>query len=207
MIYKKIDLKTKRQKEYKMPDYQKAKIYKLWSPSKNLVYYGSTVQTISQRLSKHLYKFKCYNNNDNNTNYLTSFLILECEDYKIELIEEYPCNNKHQLERKEGEYIKVNECVNKRVEGRTQKEYYIDNHDKVREKQNQYNINNADKINEQQKQYNKDNADKIKEYKKQYAIDNADKLKERQKQYRIDNADKIKEYKKQYYNRNKSLKS
>jgi len=188
-----------------MPNYQKAKIYKLWSPSKNLVYYGSTVQTISQRLSKHLNKFKSYNN-DNNTNYYTSFLILECEDYKIELVEEYACNNKQQLDKKEGEYIKANECVNKRVEGRTSKEYYIDNHDTVREKQNQYNIDNADKINEHQKQYNKDNADKIKEYKKQYAIDNADKLKELQKQYRIDNADKIKEYKKQYYNRNKSLK-
>jgi hypothetical protein len=155
-----------------MPDYQKSKIYKLYSPSKNLVYYGSTVQSISQRLSKHLYKFKCYNNNDNNTNYLTSFLILECEDYKIELIEEYACNNKAQLERKEGEYIKANECVNKRVEGRTLKEYRIDNTDKIKEQTKQYKINNADKIKEQQKQYYIDNADKIKEYYKQYYLKN-----------------------------------
>jgi predicted GIY-YIG superfamily endonuclease len=43
-----------------MPDYQKGKIYKLWSPSKNLVYYGSTTQSISQRLADHLKNFKTY---------------------------------------------------------------------------------------------------------------------------------------------------
>jgi len=177
MIYKKIDLKTKRQKNKRMPDYQQSKIYKLWSPSKNLVYYGSTVQTISQRLSKHLYKFKCYNNNDNNTNYLTSFLILECEDYKIELIEEYPCNNKQQLEKKEGEYIKNNECVNKCVAGRTPKEYRLDNIDKYKEYDKQYHIANADKKNEYGKQWRSENADKMKQY------DNTDKRKEYKKQY------------------------
>jgi hypothetical protein len=30
-----------------MPDYQNSKIYKLWSPSKNLIYYGSTVETLA----------------------------------------------------------------------------------------------------------------------------------------------------------------
>ena len=44
-----------------MPDYQKSKVYKLWSPSKNIIYYGSTVETISQRLAKHKCKFKVYN--------------------------------------------------------------------------------------------------------------------------------------------------
>jgi len=43
-----------------MPNYQKSKIYKLWSPSKNLVYYGSTTETISRRLSKHLTDYNRY---------------------------------------------------------------------------------------------------------------------------------------------------
>jgi len=101
-----------------MPDYSKGKIYKLWSPSKNLVYYGSTCETIANRLSSHKRAYKHYNIN-NTKKYRSSFLILNCEDYKIELMEEYPCNNKSQLCKKEGEYQKSNECVNKNIAGRT----------------------------------------------------------------------------------------
>lgn len=125
-----------------MPNYENAKIYKLWSPSKNLVYYGSTTETLTQRLYKHAYNYKHKIN-------ITSELILKCEDYKIELIENYPCKNRQELCKKEGEYIKANECVNKHIAGRTMKEYYKDN------------IENY-------KQYNKNNKERIKQYYKEY---------------------------------------
>lgn len=187
-------------------DYQKSKIYKLWSPSKNLIYIGSTTETLAQRLAKHKNQHKRYNDDNTKTNYTTSFLVLDCEDYKLELLEEYPCNNRTQLEKKEGEYIKNNECINKYVAGRTTKEYRLDNADKIKERNKQYRLDNVDKI----KEYRLDNADKNKEYNKQYYIDNADKLKEYRldtvdkikqyiKQYRFDNVDKIKEYNRQYY--------
>ena len=114
-----------------MPDYQKGKIYKLWSPSKNLVYYGSTTQSISQRLAEHISRKKTKTENCN------SHLVLECDDYKMELVEEYSCNNKQQLLRKEGEYIKNNECVNQNIAGRTNNEYQKDNKkkcDKIKKK-------------------------------------------------------------------------
>jgi hypothetical protein len=104
-----------------MPDYQKGKIYKIWSPSNNLTYYGSTVQSLSQRLAKHQYTYKCFVNGDTKSS-KTSFLILKYEDYKIELIENYPCNNVEQLRKREGEYIQSNECVNYQVAGRTKEE-------------------------------------------------------------------------------------
>ena len=166
-----------------MVNYQNSKIYKLYSPSKNIVYIGSTTQILCKRLVEHLSKYKAYKN-DNSKNYLTSFLVLDCEDYKIELLEDYACNNKQQLEKKEGEYIKNNECVNNRIAGRSRQEYYIDN---------------ADELREQAKQYNNVNKEKIKEHSKQYRITNADKIKERKKQYRINNIDKIKEYDRQRY--------
>ena len=125
-----------------MANYQNAKIYKLWSPSKNLVYYGSTTQTLTERLSKHLHNYK------NNKN-IASELVLKSPDYKIELLEHYPCNNRQELCKKEGEYIKANECVNKHIAGRTMKEYYKDN------------IENY-------KQYNKNNKERIKQYYKEY---------------------------------------
>ena len=187
-----------------MPNYQLSKIYKIYSPSKNLVYIGSTTQSLSQRLASHLRDKKNYDT-DNTKHYTTSYLVLECEDYKIELLEEYACNNKQQLLKKEGEHIKNNECVNRCIAGRTRKEWHTDNADKLKEKRKQHYLTNIDKVKEycldnadKIKQYRIDNADKIKEQRKQFRIDNADKIKEQRKQYRIDNADKIKEQQKQY---------
>ena len=171
-----------------MVNYQNGKIYKLYSPSKNLTYIGSTTQILCKRLAEHLQKYKEYNNDNTKTN-TTAFLVLECEDYKIELLEEYACNNRQQLEKKEGEYIKNNECVNRVIAGRSRQEYYIDN---------------ADELRKQAKQYNIVNKEKIKEYRKQYTIDNADKIKERKKQYNKINSDKIKEYDRQRYLKKKA---
>jgi hypothetical protein len=137
-----------------MPDYQKGKIYKLWSPSKNLVYYGSTIQTLSQRLADHN---AVYNKNKI---YCYSHLILECEDYKMELVEEYPCNNKQQLCKKEGEYIRANKCVNKLIAGRTREEYKQDNKEKIKIKQKNYYDNNTNKRIENAKNWNENNKDK-----------------------------------------------
>ena len=167
-----------------MPDYQKAKIYKLWSPSKNLVYYGSTVQPLSQRLGGHIRTYK-YNKEKN----LSSFLVLECEDYKIELVEDYPCNNLRQLLNKEGEYQKNNVCVNKNVN------YYNNNYEE-----------NKQEIIKKVKEYQKNNADKIKEREKKYYENNPDKLKEKCKKYRDANKEKIKEQRRQKYLRDKELK-
>ena len=120
-----------------MPDYQKGKIYKLYSPSKNLVYYGSTIKSLSQRLANHTYEYRTKTDR-----LCQGHLVLECDDYKIELVEDFPCNNKQQLERKEGEYIKNNECVNKYVAGRTKKEWNLDNKEKINE-QRRLNYKNA----------------------------------------------------------------
>ena len=135
-----------------MPDYQKGKIYKLWSPSKNLVYYGSTTETISRRLSKHLTDLNRYNNKTS-TRYVNSFKILECEDYKIELVEEYPCNNRQQLCKKEGEVIRLIGNINVRIAGRTSQEYMKEWEEKNKEKRTEY-----------MKEYDKARKDKKAEY-------------------------------------------
>jgi hypothetical protein len=179
-----------------MPDYQQSKIYKLYSPSKNLVYYGSTVQTLSQRLAGHISSYKLYIK-DNNKKYLSSFLVLECEDYKIELVEAYPCNNNQQLLRKEGEYQKNNVCINKNINYTTINKCY--------EAKTNYE-QNKEEIIKRVKEYQKINADKIKEREKKYRYANVDKIKEKIKNYRYANADKIKEQRHQYYLKQKELK-
>jgi hypothetical protein len=84
-----------------MPDYQQGKIYKLWSPTKNLVYYGSTTRTLVERLNMHK-ELGCSSKK----------IFMMTNDYKIELIKNYPCNSKYELELEESKYIENNKCIN-----------------------------------------------------------------------------------------------
>ena len=172
-----------------MPDYLQGKIYKLWSPSKNLVYYGSTTQILSQRLAQHIQRKKL-----NTGGQSTSFLILDCEDYKIELVEEYPCNNKQQLLTKEGEYIKNNDCVNKIVAGRTPQEYYEDNIEYQHQKNKNYYQKNKEKRNEYTKIWLENNPEKVKQQQKQYREANKEKKNEYSRIWRENNPEKVKQY-------------
>ncbi len=196
-------------------DYKNGKIYKITDIAYTKMYIGSTCQPLSKRFSNHKANYKMWK--DGKRCKITSYELFDefgVENCKIELIEEFACENKSQLERKEGEHIKNNECINKVIVGRTIKEWYIDNVDKVKQQQKDYYIDNADKIKERMKEYYIDNKDKVKEQKKEYYIENADKVKQQSKQYkelnkdkvkeqnkkyRIDNADKVKQYNKEYY--------
>jgi hypothetical protein len=191
-----------------MPNYQNGKVYGIRSRSRpELIYVGSTTQPLSIRFGKH--------KRPNNT---TSKQIIDIGDAYIELIENYSCNSREELLKREGEIIRSMECVNKYISGRTLQEYYQDNKEVLLEKHRQYRIDNAEKIKEKQRQYyidNKevllekkrqyitDNADIINEKKRQYYIDNKEVLLEKRRQYRIDNAEKIKEQRKKNYEKNR----
>ena len=162
-----------------MVNYSYGKIYMITSEKTGLVYYGSTAEKyLSQRLGKHLSQYKQYLNGK--YHYNSSFELLKCEDYKMELIKDFPCNNKTQLTTEEGKYIRENECVNIHIAGRTPKEWYEDNKEKFKE---------------YLKEYRQDNKEHIKERMKKYCEDN----KEQEKKYREDNKEKIKEQKSRPY--------
>ena len=115
-----------------MPDYKNGKIYKLWSPEGDEIYIGSTTQSLALRKSKHKI----------NRDTSSKMLFEKYTDVRIELLEEYPCDNKEQLNKKEGEYIRNNNCVNRRIAGRTNneynKEYYEDNKEKILNRHKEY---------------------------------------------------------------------
>jgi hypothetical protein len=109
-----------------MPDYQLAKIYMLTCDNPDFVYYGSTTQRLlCDRLSGHKYEFK------NNKLFCTSKLLFEVGNVKIELVENFPCNDKNELNAREAHYIRNNKCVNKCIPGRTDKEYKQDNKNRI----------------------------------------------------------------------------
>ena len=96
------------------------------------------------------------------------------ENCKIELIEYFPCDTLQELRRKEGEHIKNTECINKRVAGRTDKEYKEDNKERKKVTDREYYEINKDRINEKKREYYQNNKNKIKEYREQ----NKNKIKE-----------------------------
>ena len=111
-----------------MPNYQNGKIYSIRSSScPDLVYVGSTVRPLSERMSKHR----------SGTKPCTSQQILELGDAYIELIENYPCSSVEELRRREGEIQRSIDCVNRYIAGR-RLEYYQENADQVKKQSREY---------------------------------------------------------------------
>ena len=166
----------------KMNKYQNGKIYTIRSPSTDKYYIGSTIEKyLSNRLGGHNSKYKRFLNGKwHNT---TSFEIIKLGDAYIELLELFPCNNKLELCKREGELIRIhkNNCVNRCIAGRTRKDYQIDNKDKIKENNKQYHEDNKETIKEKQKQYYENNKEIIKQLNKKYRKDNKEAIKEKQK--------------------------
>ena len=165
-----------------MRNYQNGKIYAIRSYQTDDVYIGSTTQSLSKRFSKHKEGYKRYlNGKDSN---VTSYNIIKFDDVYIELIENYPCNSKEELCRKEGQIIRQTEnCVNKRIERRTKREYYTDNKETINEKCREYHAtsnyyeNNKERLSKQNKEWYEKNKEKMSEYDKKYKEKNKDKFK------------------------------
>ena len=128
-----------------MQRYNNGKIYAIRSHQTDRVYIGSTCMPLAKRLYAHRRDKKRYENG--RFSYVTSFTILEFDDHYIELVEEFACDNKMQLERREGQVIRATEnCVNKNVAGRTCAEYYQDNAEQIKQYQKEYRRDNAELI-------------------------------------------------------------
>jgi len=196
-----------------MVNYQLGKIYKIVCNITDECYIGSTCQpALAQRLTKHVAQYKYFLKGK--CGKYMSFDILQRNDYKMLLIQSFPCNSKDELTAQEGVVIrqyKLNSaCINKKIEGRTRDEWVIENKDKIKEdKKKFYEDNkedikkyyeyNKDKIKEDRKTYYENNKDKIKEDLKKYYEKNKEKMLEYQRQHTMNNNEKSKEYKKKYY--------
>ena len=136
------------------------------------------------------------------------------ENCKIELVEHFPCNNKSELERQEGHHIQNNDCENKRIAGRSYKEYYTQNIDKILkyrqdhkvEKQNynkQYRDQHSDELKDYQQSYRADHKDKMRCYNLESRKNNKEQLTTQMRHYREVHEEQIKEQRRKYYEENK----
>jgi hypothetical protein len=132
-----------------MPDYSKSKIYKIVCNETGEQYFGSTTQSLSSRLYCHKQK----------TNPTKSKPIIERGNYNIILCEEFPCENKEQLNSRERKWIEENECVNRNIPTHTREEYYEKHFEKIQKYQKEY-----------VKEYRQKNIEKYNEYQRQYRL-------------------------------------
>ena len=155
-----------------MPDYSVGKIYKIINPQNETIYIGSTIQTLSKRFCRH--------NHKGNGN-------------KIILLENYPCNSREELNKKEQELIEQYDNLLNQVRAFNSEEYN-------KKYYKQYNENNKNELSEKAKVYYEKNKNKITEKKKKWYENN----KEKSKVYRQEHRDKILENRKIYYEENKN---
>jgi hypothetical protein len=135
-----------------MNEYANGKVYRLLCGG--LVYYGSTIQTLTERLYHH--------NSIGNT--CSSKILYEIGDeVKIELVEEYPCNSKRELELREQYYISNFECVNLQNAFLTKeerkkymelflKDYYLKNSKIIKNRASEYYNLNKEEISKKSKE-------------------------------------------------------
>ena len=168
--------------------YKRGKIYCLRSHQTDLVYIGSTIQGLAERIGGHRSAYRKWLKGT--YYYVTSFEIIKYDDAYIELVEDYPCKTKAELERREGQVMRdTDNCCNKVIVGRTSAEYYQENKDKITE----YRAKNKDRINEKQVEYYYKNKDKIAEQMAEYRAKNKDKFAEYRAEYYVKNKEKLSE--------------
>ena len=171
-----------------MVNYQNGKIYKIICDKTNTTYYGSTTQLLCKRLHGHKTQKNCMVKNMTNP--------------KIYLIELCPCNTKEELQKRERYFIENNECINKNIPLRTNKEWRQVNKEDIKEKAKEYYEKNKDILDEKNKLYYEKNKDKMKEYRE----NNKDKMKEYYQIYYEKNKEKKKQQAKEYREKKKKNK-
>ena len=152
------------------PRYIRGQIYKIISPNIEKIYIGSTILPLDVRfISSHKRQKNC-----------SSMHIINEGNASIELLYEYPCKNKPELEAEEGRMMQACrndglEVVKKLTSGAAAaaggskeygKEYRKANKEKISENRKEYHKANKEKIIKQNAEYYKANKEKASEYNK-----------------------------------------
>ncbi len=145
-----------------MSDYTKGKIYKITNDYNDDIYVGSTCDTLIKRFSRHkrgrtseVLKHKPLYKLMNEIGY---------ERFRIQLIEECPCDDKYQLRQREAFYIRQMSTMNKTIPFVTKEE--------KSERIKAYKRSESRKIiqKEESKQFYQNNKDKILEKNKEKSV-------------------------------------
>jgi len=184
------------------------RVYTIRSHQTTDIYIGSTIQTLSMRMAYHRSDYKKYLNETHN--FITSFEIIKYGDAYIELLYEDEFESKDALRKKEGEYIREMNCVNRCIAGRTKEEfnqaYYQEHKEHIIEQNKQYQQDNKKQIQEYKHQRYENNKEQFLEQQKEYASEHKKEKAKYDIEYREKNKERLKEQRlKKYAEKKKSL--
>lgn len=185
-----------------MPNYNQGKIYIIHNTENNKLYVGSTTLTLGQRLADH--KNALRNKRECKMKLYEEMRRIGEDKFYIELIKNYPCNSKEELNAEEGKYIREHNCfgengLNKLIAGRDEKTFREEEKERINKKrQDTYNNNEElrERIKARAKAYHEANRDKVLEKNKARYEENKLKVAEQGKAYREANKEKIVEKRK-----------
>jgi len=145
--------------------YQNGKVYRIWSLETDSIYVGSSCDTLSNRFSVHKSEYKRWKEGDK-TRYCSSSILFDqvgVENCKIELIKNFPCNSKTELNREEGiiQRLYKHLIVNKNEAGRTDKEYRDEHKQEKKEYYDKYYEEHKEEISERRNKYKKEHKEEI----------------------------------------------
>jgi hypothetical protein len=172
-------------------DYLNGRIYCIRNNVDDDVYVGSTCQSISKRMAKHRGSM---NEPKRDTKIYVKMRELGADNFYIELIEECPCENKEQLRKREGHFIREMGTLNKNIAGRT-----------VQEQNKAYYENNKEQIYETCKTWKEANPEKVIAYKQKWYANNKEDIAIKGKERYEENKEQICEQQKEYRENNKEL--
>ena len=137
-----------------MNKYLNSKIYAVRNTLDEDIYVGSTTMKLCQRMIKH----RCAaNTRPSNQKINKKMNELGINNFYIELIENFPCDNIEQLRKREGEVIRQLGTLNMRVERRTHKEWREENKEHLKKKYEE----NRNEILKKKKEKYEENRDEI----------------------------------------------
>lgn len=125
-----------------MPDYSKAKIYKIVSDVDDEVYIGATCGSLAHRMSVHRATSR---NKPERCLYAHVDALGGWQHFSIILVEDFPCERKEQLSARERYWVEEMSTLNMCIPGRTVAEYNATHRDKHNARRREYNATHHDK--------------------------------------------------------------
>lgn len=130
-----------------MNKYKNGKIYKIISKFTDNIYIGSTTRTLGARKAEHKHDYK------RNKKTLSQDLV-KLGEFKLELLENYPCNSVEELEDREYYYMRILPNVINKKKQKWDRQRYQDQ--------------NRESINKNAREWEKKNIKRVKEWRLKY---------------------------------------
>lgn len=152
--------------------YARGKIYRITTANAPIVYIGSTTNSLVGRLASHLHSYAGWQRNPVHR-FCASYLVFDQGDYRIELLEDFPCANRAELCRKEQEYIqshyetavnKLRAHVTAEDKARDRRKYYLAHRDRIIASVLQKYYENHDEKKDYQRKYYQANHARCREW-------------------------------------------